>query len=427
MRAAMRGPGWARRPRATRARGPSNGGPASSSRRLRPVEKRDGDDEEGDYSLEVALGRVPRRAADAQGQPRDRCPRSLALEAVAASLALGLGGSKNGSEGAEDEAEDEQSPTKPQRLAALRRAWLCAVANRLDANLVVDYAWPRFLERAGEFVEALGDDAALADLLCALRPESTLKAKDDCGGRWVEAALLLLLLPGARAAAALTPGSLWLCRAPMEAQREPSLIMTMTANKSDDEEEEAATKVAKQDKVRARRRRSPRRPEKRDGTNSTSTARSEASFLKPILTSYAVLGDLLSALAAVRRARERELAQEKERRRTRTTTAAPPKNPPPSPALRPLGLARRAAPARFRDDRRRRDQAPAADSALRGALPGRAAAPRRPARAPGGALGREGPGGAPAAAPALASAGKAGLADERLRGREAPWAGPERR
>jgi len=269
-------------------------------------------------------------------------PRSLALESVAASLALGLGGSKNESEGAKG-AEVEKSSTKPQRLAALRRAWLCAVANRLDANLVVDYAWPRFLARAGEFVEALGDDAALADLLCALRPESTLMpaarrrgmggkgSRDGDGGgggaySWIP--LALQTSHGGAAGAFADDGD-------------------QSAGEKDDEgeeEEAAAKKVAKQDKVR-RVAAALRDALKRATENSSSSSSSESSFLKPILTSYAVLGDLQSALAAVRRARERELAQgkeeeeenEKQQRQQLLSAASTVNNP------SPLGLGRRAA------------------------------------------------------------------------------------
>lgn len=40
--------------------------------------------------------------------------------------------------------------------------------NRVDPNLLVDYAWPRFLGRAERFVRALNDDQAVCDLLAAL-------------------------------------------------------------------------------------------------------------------------------------------------------------------------------------------------------------------------------------------------------------------
>ena len=261
-------------------------------------------------------------------------PRSLALEAVAASLALGLGGGEGNANG--NGNGNDAAPTKPQRLAALRRAWLCAVANRLDVNLVVDYAWPRFLERAGEFVEALGDDAALADLLCALKPESTLKATMTAAtmGR------------GSAAAAAASGGESsggaysWI---PLALPNLHGGAAGAFGDDADDEDE--ATKGAKQDKVRrvaaalrdALKKGAGSSNDDGDGDDS-----SEASFLKPILTSYAVLGDLLSALAAVRRARERELAQERGREEEATAAAAA-KEPSALASPSPLGLARRAA------------------------------------------------------------------------------------
>lgn len=51
-------------------------------------------------------------------------------------------------------------------------AWRLATVNRVDLNVLVDYAWPRFLGRCSQFVAALGDDQAACDLLGALREES---------------------------------------------------------------------------------------------------------------------------------------------------------------------------------------------------------------------------------------------------------------
>jgi hypothetical protein len=42
----------------------------------------------------------------------------------------------------------------------------------VDLNIIVDYAWPRFLAHVSEFVHALVDDQAVCDLLAALRPDS---------------------------------------------------------------------------------------------------------------------------------------------------------------------------------------------------------------------------------------------------------------
>ncbi|CAL5218701.1 g412 [Coccomyxa viridis] len=51
-------------------------------------------------------------------------------------------------------------------------AWRLATVNRVDLNVLVDYAWPRFLEHAGDFVAAVGDDQAVCDLLAALKEGS---------------------------------------------------------------------------------------------------------------------------------------------------------------------------------------------------------------------------------------------------------------
>ncbi len=44
--------------------------------------------------------------------------------------------------------------------------------NRVDLNVLVDYAWPRFLEHGRDFVAAVGDDQAVCDLLAALKEGS---------------------------------------------------------------------------------------------------------------------------------------------------------------------------------------------------------------------------------------------------------------
>ena len=51
-------------------------------------------------------------------------------------------------------------------------AWRLATTNRVDLNVLVDYAWPRFLQRCGDFISAVGDDQAICDLLAALKPGS---------------------------------------------------------------------------------------------------------------------------------------------------------------------------------------------------------------------------------------------------------------
>ena len=54
-------------------------------------------------------------------------------------------------------------------------AWRLATVNRVDLNILVDYAWPRFLGRAEQFVRALNDDQAVCDVLAALREDSVAK------------------------------------------------------------------------------------------------------------------------------------------------------------------------------------------------------------------------------------------------------------
>ena len=53
-------------------------------------------------------------------------------------------------------------------------AWRLAARQRLDLNLLVDDAWPRFLDAAPAFVAAVAEPARLCDLLFALKPGSTL-------------------------------------------------------------------------------------------------------------------------------------------------------------------------------------------------------------------------------------------------------------
>lgn len=56
------------------------------------------------------------------------------------------------------------------------RAWTLATSQRVDLNLIVDYAWPSFLDHAGEFLGALGKTAGedACELMLALRPGSVL-------------------------------------------------------------------------------------------------------------------------------------------------------------------------------------------------------------------------------------------------------------
>eukprot|EP00884_Botryococcus_braunii_P015718 jgi/Botrbrau1/282/Bobra.0022s0250.1 len=55
------------------------------------------------------------------------------------------------------------------------RAWELVLVNRVDPNILTDYAWPDFLKHTTEFVEAVADDRALADFIAALREDSVLR------------------------------------------------------------------------------------------------------------------------------------------------------------------------------------------------------------------------------------------------------------
>lgn len=55
------------------------------------------------------------------------------------------------------------------------RAWDLTVTNRVDLNLLVDYAWPRFLDHAEQFVSAVQDPSDLCDLFFALQQSSVLQ------------------------------------------------------------------------------------------------------------------------------------------------------------------------------------------------------------------------------------------------------------
>ncbi|WIA32299.1 hypothetical protein OEZ86_003144 [Tetradesmus obliquus] len=55
------------------------------------------------------------------------------------------------------------------------KAWQLAVTHRVDFNLLVDYAWPRVVQNAAQFVAAVRDSSDLCDLLFALQPGSVLQ------------------------------------------------------------------------------------------------------------------------------------------------------------------------------------------------------------------------------------------------------------
>ena len=135
-------------------------------------------------------------------------------------------------------------------------AWDLTARNRLDPNIVVDYGWPAFLEHAAEFLAAVEDDQAVVDVLQALTPAS-------------------VVAPGGAYA--------WLgSLAPQEgvgAQAESPSIIPFTE---------------KVDAVCAALRRAL-------------TDADRAAYLRPILTSLEVQGDLETALALIKETREAEL------------------------------------------------------------------------------------------------------------------------
>ena len=158
-------------------------------------------------------------------------------------------------------------------------------AHRLDPNLLVDVGWPSFLTGAPAFVAAVVDDAAISDLLRALKPASTV-----------------------------SPGGLyaWVARIPGAAGSE-------------------AAEGGTTDKVAAVAR----------ALRAALMAAGPARYLRPLLTSHAILGDLGSALALVKARREAELVAGCDIEAS--AAPAPPALPPPSGEA--LGTARRRAAA----------------------------------------------------------------------------------
>ena len=178
-------------------------------------------------------------------------------------------------------------------------AWRLATENRLDLNVLVDHAWPVFLRRAPAFIAAVADDQALCDLLAALRPGSTAAPGGLYGGLLPAAPPLrsgpdasgLGSWPGSRdggaaeaeqaagsgvgaAAAEGVPHAGHAAGAEIEAAPKGKL---------------AAVARALHDAIRAA---DPR------------------AYLRPLLTSHVVLGELEAALALVRDTKEADLARE---------------------------------------------------------------------------------------------------------------------
>ncbi|KAK9915662.1 hypothetical protein WJX75_002381 [Coccomyxa subellipsoidea] len=144
-------------------------------------------------------------------------------------------------------------------------AWRLATVNRVDLNIIVDYAWPRFLAHVSEFVHALVDDQAVCDLLAALRPDS-------------------VAAPGGSYASALPrPG--------------PSTEMAQPVEGG----KVAAVSQAVSDAL---------------------VAIDAAAYLRPLVTARTTLGDIHGALQLIKDAKEAQLTRDEAPRVTSTGEAA---------------------------------------------------------------------------------------------------------
>ncbi|CAK0773220.1 hypothetical protein CVIRNUC_004042 [Coccomyxa viridis] len=138
---------------------------------------------------------------------------------------------------------------------AFGEAWRLATVNRVDLNVLVDYAWPRFLEHGAQFVAAVGDDQAVCDLLAALKEGSVTAA----GGLYAQA------LPDPPAAQASED----------------------TQSVAEQQGKVAAVTVALREAL---------------------TALDAKLYVRPLLTSYSALGDVHGALRLIKAAKEEQLA-----------------------------------------------------------------------------------------------------------------------
>ncbi|KAK9849951.1 hypothetical protein WJX84_009719 [Apatococcus fuscideae] len=141
-------------------------------------------------------------------------------------------------------------------------AWELAVDNRVDLNLLVDFCWPAFLGNAAAFVQQVPGDQDQADLLAALRPGSTAAP----GGLY---------------------GSLLSTAEPLE-PKDGMPVEGVTASSSQavpgDKVEVVSTAIRE-----------------------ALQAASSDAYLRPIVTSHAINGDLEGALAAIKAAKEAQL------------------------------------------------------------------------------------------------------------------------
>ncbi|KAK9859824.1 hypothetical protein WJX84_001803 [Apatococcus fuscideae] len=138
------------------------------------------------------------------------------------------------------------------------RAWELAVDNRVDLNLLVDYCWPAFLDHTADFVGQVPGDQDQADLLAALRPGSTAEATGLYGGL---------------------------------------LLSVHTVDPQGHDDVQSSNHFVPEDKVAVVSR----------AVREALQARSAAAYLRPIVTSHAITGDLKGALAAIKEAKEAQL------------------------------------------------------------------------------------------------------------------------
>ncbi|DBA88250.1 hypothetical protein WJX77_011440 [Trebouxia sp. C0004] len=144
--------------------------------------------------------------------------------------------------------------------------------NRVDLNVIVDYAWPQFLTHAEDFVGEVEYDQDIVDLLTSLKKESVTNE----GGMY---------------AAAMPPPP-----SQPEADRSSPSLTDVSAN--DQEAVQQDVSHANKIELVARALR---------GALLASPG-GQGRFLKPILATYAVVGDLEGALGIIKEVKERQLA-----------------------------------------------------------------------------------------------------------------------
>ncbi|KAA6419594.1 MAG: elongator complex 1-like [Trebouxia sp. A1-2] len=144
--------------------------------------------------------------------------------------------------------------------------------NRVDLNVIVDYAWPQFLVHATDFVREVEYDQDIVDLLTSLKKESVTSE----GGMY---------------AAAMPPP-------PSTPQADTSLPNVTDAFPSDQEAGQQDVSQANKIELVAKALRAAL----------LASPGGQGRFLKPILATFAVVGDLEGALGIIKEVKERQLA-----------------------------------------------------------------------------------------------------------------------